>query len=147
MTRLVLVTAIAMAACAHDTHVPGTKTDERAVAGPVGPVSNTVTDGGDQAAPRDITNSADAKAAVGMRVRVRGVLERDKLGDTVNAAGFSVVCLNPRFPMARLDQPVVVEGVLDLSGDFQATREPNGEISQGTEPGTLTYSIGVCTLR
>jgi len=144
MTRLVLVTAIAMAACAHDTRVPGTKTDERAVAGPV---SNSVTDGGDQAASRDITNSADAKAAVGMRVRVRGVLERDKLGDTVNAAGFSVVCLNPRFPVARLDQPVVVEGVLDLSGDFQATREPNGEISQGTEPGTLTYSIGVCTLR
>jgi hypothetical protein len=82
-----------------------------------------------------------------MRVRVRGVLERDKLGDTVNAAGFSVACLKPRFPMSRLEQSVVVEGVLNLSDDFRATKEPNGETSQGTEPGTLTYSIGVCTLR
>jgi hypothetical protein len=56
------------------------------------------------------------------------------------------VCLAPRFPDARLGQPVVVEGLLERTDEFQATKGPNGEISQGTEPGTSSYVIRTCAL-
>ena len=145
MIRLALPALLAMAACAHDKRTEARRDEPTPSAAPA-------PDHGKPAAgtPPEVVgvaNRAEAKAAVGKRVRVRGVAERDKLGDAVSSQGFSVVCLAPRFPRARLGQPIEVEGVLELTDDFQATTGPDGEISQGTAPGTSSYVIRTCTLR
>jgi hypothetical protein len=93
-----------------------------------------------------VAKEAEAKNAIGKRVRVEGIAEREKLGDTVASPGFSVTCLKPRFPDGRIDRPITVEGVLERES-FAATQRENGLISQGTEPGTWTYVIHVCTVR
>lgn len=112
VTRLALVAVVALAACAHDE-----RGNRKAAAG------------ADQTPVPVVTSPAEAKAAIGKRVRVRGTAERDKLGDAVSSQGFSIVCLAPRFPDARLGQPVVVEGLLERTDELQATKGPNGEIS------------------
>lgn len=147
MTRLALVAIVAMAACAHDKPGTGAKTDDPAATGAPDHGTSKSAAGADQAPVPIVSSQAEARAAVGKRVRVHGTAERDKLGDAVSVQGFSVVCLAPRFPDARLAQPVEVEGVLERTDEFQATKGPTGEISQGTEPGTFTYVIRRCALR
>jgi len=143
VTRLVLVAIAAMAACADDKRC---KTDDPIAGAPDQGNSKAVADT-DQPPVSVVTSRAEAKAAVGKRVRVHGTAERDKLGDAVSSQGLSVMCLTPRFPDAQLGQPVVVEGLLERTDEFQATRGPNGEISQGTESGTSSYVIRTCALR
>ena len=139
MIRPALSVLIMMTACTHGQPTTA-RSDAPATAAAPAP---------DHAIPEAtvVTNRTEAKAAVGKRVHVRGVAERDKLGDAVSSQGISVVCLSPRFPEGLLDQPVEVEGVLELSDAFQATTGPHGEISQGTAPGTSSYVIQTCTLR
>jgi hypothetical protein len=145
VTRLVLLAVVVLAACAHDKRGTGAKTDDPTAAAP-DHGNREVPAGTDQPPASVVTSRAEAKAAVGKRVRVHGTAERDKLGDAVSSQGFSIVCLAPRFPDARLGQPVVVEGLLERTDEFQATKAPNGEISQGTEPGTSSYVIRTCVL-
>ncbi len=143
--RLAVLALVALAACAHDTRT-NAKSDEPAPPAAPAPERDKPAAGGHPEVAV-VTSRAEAKAAIGKRVRVRGVAERDKLGDAVSSQGFSVVCLTPRFPQARLDQPIEVEGVLEFTDAFQATTGPGGEISQGTEPGTSSFVIQTCTLR
>ena len=145
MTRRALVAVVAMAACAHDKRGTSAKTDDPTAVTP-DQGNRKAAAGADQTPVPVVTSRAEAKAAVGKRVRVHGTAERDKLGDAVSSQGFSIVCLAPRFPDARLGQPVVVEGLLERTDEFQATKGPNGEISQGTEPGTSSYVIRICAL-
>jgi hypothetical protein len=143
--RLVLPALVAMAACAHDKRT-NAKSDEPTPSGALAP-DHSRPAAGNKPEVVVVTNRAEAKAAIGKRVHVRGVAERDKLGDAVSSQGFSVVCLAPRFPQAQIDQPIDVEGILELTDAFQATTGPKGEISQGTAPGTSSYVIQTCTLR
>jgi hypothetical protein len=142
VTRSVFLAVGVLMACAHDQPT-STKHDEPTSAAP-GHSEPTV---GGTLQITVISNRTEAKAAVGKRVRVHGVAERDKLGDAVTSPGFSVICMAPRLPEARLGQSVEVEGILELTDAFQATTSPSGEISQGTEPGTSSYVINTCTLR
>jgi len=90
---------------------------------------------------------AEADAAVGKVVRVSGTAQREKLGDSIAFGELRVVCLAPRFPDERIGKAVTVEGKLDRSDRFNATVDERGAISQGTAPGTFTYSIAACALR
>jgi hypothetical protein len=146
VTKLALVAVVALAACAHDKRGTSAKTDDPTAAGAPAQGNSKAAAGPDQTPVLVVTSRAEAKAAVGKRVRVHGTAERDKLGDAVSSQGFSIVCLAPRFPDARLGQPVVVEGLLERTDEFQATKGPNGEISQGTESGTSSYVIRTCAL-
>lgn len=145
MIRPALSALVVMTACAHDKPTAA-RSDESAIAAAPAPDHGTPA-ARDSPEATVVANRTEAKAAVGKRVRVRGIAERDKLGDAVSSHGFSVVCLAPRFPEALLDQAVEVEGVLELGDAFQATTGPDGEISQGTAPGTSSYVIQTCTLR
>jgi hypothetical protein len=93
-----------------------------------------------------VTNETQAKAAIGKRVRVQGIAERLKLGDTVASEGLGVICLDQRFPDSRLNRPITVEGVLELTDAFAATVDEYGGITQGTEPGSWAYFINACTV-
>lgn len=141
MTRLALMVVVAMAACTHGKRGTSARADD-----PMDQGNGKAPASADQPSALVVTSQTEAKAAVGKRVRVRGTAERDKLGDAVSSQRFSVVCLSPRFPDARLGQPVVVEGLLELTDELQATKGPNGEVSQGTEPGTSSYVIRMCAL-
>src|ERR1041385_1513885 len=121
--RLASLVIVVTAACSHDAR--GTSTMNGPPATKAGPGSST----GQPGMPL-ITSYAEAKDAVGQRVRVLGIAEREKLGDAVTSKGFSVTCLSPRFSKEQLDQLIEVEGVLELTDEFQATVGPNGQITQ-----------------
>ncbi len=82
---------------------------------------------------RPVRSLAEARAAIGHRVRVEGTAGREKLGDSVDVGGMVLICLDHRFGDDRIGRAVSVEGVLDETRDFQAVRGPRGEVSQGTE--------------
>ena len=88
-----------------------------------------------------------ATAALGRRARVRGTLQREKLGDAVYAAGFSATCPDFRAADAWLESEVIVEGVLERSGELVARVAPDGAISQGTPPGTAVWLLRGCVVR
>lgn len=94
----------------------------------------------------EVKSAADAEASIGKVVRVRGPVQRAKLGDAVEAHGLLIVCLGDRLPDATIGAEVVIEGELDRTEQFQATTGPSGEISQGTAPGTSTWVIRGCKL-
>lgn len=91
-----------------------------------------------------IGTAAEMRAAAGKLVRLTGKVERAKLGDLVSANGFSVYCTGRRLDDGLLGQTVTVEGKLEVTDAFAATVGPNGEISQGTEPGSVTWHIRDC---
>ncbi len=80
-----------------------------------------------------VRSLAEARAALGQRVRVEGTVAREKLGDSVDVGGLVFICLDYRFEDSLLGRTVEVEGVLDETRDFEAVRGPRGEVSQGTE--------------
>jgi hypothetical protein len=91
-----------------------------------------------------IATNDEARAAVGKVVRVRGTVQREKLGDTVNAGDLSVRCMDFRFPDAAVGQTVMAEGTLEITSDEPATTSSTGEISQGAEGGTSSFVIRNC---
>ncbi len=91
-----------------------------------------------------ITSAAEMRAAADQQVRLTGKVERAKLGDLISADGFSVYCTGARLGDGLVGQTVTVEGKLEVTDAFAATVGPNGEISQGTEPGSMTWHIQDC---
>lgn len=99
------------------------------------------------ATPRVVRTLAEARAALGQRVRVQGTAGREKLGDSVDVDGMALVCLDHRFGDDRIGRTVRVEGVLDETRDFQAVRGPRGEVSQGTESEVALLVLRACVER
>ncbi len=89
--------------------------------------------------------SGDARGHLGEVVEVRGSVVRAKLGDLVQAEGFSVYCTGQRLPDALIGQVVTVRGKL-AERDTGARETPDGAISQGTAPGTRSLVIASCAL-
>lgn len=96
---------------------------------------------------RPLRTLGEARAAIGHRVRVEGIARREKLGDSVDAAGLVLTCLDFRFEDERIGRTVTVEGVLDETRDFEAVRGPRGEISQGTESDAALLVLRGCESR
>ncbi|MBM4397668.1 MAG: hypothetical protein FJ087_18510 [Deltaproteobacteria bacterium] len=94
-----------------------------------------------------VSTPSEARAAVGRVVRVSGTAVRAKLGDAVDSPNLSVTCPDQRFPDDRLGGPIVVEGRLELTGEYAATVGPRGEVSQGTEAGVPVLVMRPCTVR
>lgn len=96
---------------------------------------------------RPVRSLAEARAAIGRRVRVEGTAGREKLGDSVDVGGMVLICLDHRFGDDRIGRTVSVEGVLDETRDFQAVRGPRGEVSQGTESDVPLLVLRGCESR
>ena len=96
--------------------------------------------------PTVITTRREALAAVGKVVQIRGTVQREKLGDTVNVGALSVRCPDFRFPDASTGSTVTAEGKLELVFEEDSTML-NGEISQGTKGGGSTFEIYHCVVR
>ena len=94
-----------------------------------------------------IGSFAEAKAELGRTVRVSGVVQREKMGDTIDAPGLNVMCQSERFADEVVGTTVTVEGKLTLVEGPVATVGPNGEISQGYEAGTAYYVLEGCARR
>jgi hypothetical protein len=94
-----------------------------------------------------IATNDEARNAVGKLVRVRGMVQREKLGDTVNVADLSVRCVDFRFPDALVGQNATAAGTLEITRDEPATTTDAGEISQGTEDGISSFVIRNCVAR
>ena len=143
MRLALLVTAVTMlSGCARDQKggdVPAAAAAPTGAAPAVARTPNPVE-------PPLVSTTEEADRQIGKVVRVRGIVQREKLGDSVNTPHLSVVCRGPRLPDNQVGQPATVEGALQKD-TFQAMKSPNGEISQGTEPGISTFTINGCTLR
>jgi len=94
-----------------------------------------------------ITTHDQARAAVGKIVQVRGIVQREKLGDTVNVSDLSVRCIDFQFPDVLVGSTATAEGKLEVMTDEPATSSPSGEISQGTEDGGSSFVIRNCVAR
>ena len=94
-----------------------------------------------------IATNDQARAQVGNVVQIRGTVQREKLGDTVNVGDLSVRCMDFRFPDSSVGQTVTAEGTLDIVRDEPATTSPTGEISQGTEDSGSSFVIRHCVSR
>jgi len=79
---------------------------------------------------------------LGQVVEIRGEAVRAKLGDLIQAEGFSVYCID-RLPDELLGQVVAVRGTLDRR-DTGARVAADGAISQGTAPGTRSLVMKGC---
>lgn len=98
-------------------------------------------------AATSVTTFTEAQAATGKVVRVVGIAQREKLGDSVATQDLNIRCQEPRFPDGAIGKQVTVEGKLEVVMDPEATIGPNGELSQGTAPGTSSFVIRSCALR
>jgi hypothetical protein len=91
-----------------------------------------------------ITSNGEACRALGELVRVRGTVQREKLGDAINVGDLSVRCVDFRFPDAMVGQIATAEGTLEIAHDEPAITKDAGEISQGTEDGGSSFVIRAC---
>lgn len=96
--------------------------------------------------PTMIASNEDARAVVGKVVRIRGTVQREKLGDTINVGDLSVRCEDFRFPDAAVGNTATAQGTLAVVRDEPATVSANGEISQGTEGGGSSFVIRHCVV-
>jgi hypothetical protein len=94
-----------------------------------------------------IASNDDARAAVGKVVRIRGTVQREKLGDTINVGDLSVRCEDFRFPDDAVSHTTTAEGTLAVVRDEPATVSARGEISQGTEDGGSSFVLRHCVVR
>jgi hypothetical protein len=94
-----------------------------------------------------IASNEDARAAVGKVVMIRGTVQREKLGDTINVGDLSVRCEDLRFPDTVVGNIATAEGTLEIVHDEPATISARGEISQGTEGGVSSFVIRHCVVR
>ena len=125
MTRAAIAALVFAAACGRSSSAP--------------PPSNA-------APPATVTDRASATAAAGTVVRVAGTAADAKLAAVVDTGALTVYCLDlSHWPAERLGQPVVVEGVLEITDEFEAKTSPTGLVSQGTRG--AVHVIRRCTLR
>lgn len=94
-----------------------------------------------------IASNDEARRAVGKLVQVRGTVQREKLGDTINVGDLSVRCVDFRFPDTAVGQSAAAEGTLEIVHDEPAITNDAGEISQGTEDGGSSFVIRSCVAR
>lgn len=97
--------------------------------------------------PTMINTKQEALAAMGKVVQIRGTVQREKLGDTVNVGALSVRCPDFRFPDASTGNTVTVEGKLDIFVEEDETLSPNGDHNQGYKGGASTFVIYHCVVR
>ena len=94
-----------------------------------------------------MASNDDARAAVGKVVRIRGTVQREKLGDTINIGDLSVRCEDFRFPDAVVGHTATAEGTLAVVRDEAARVSARSEISQGAEGGGSSFVIRHCVVR
>lgn len=93
--------------------------------------------------PRVVSTFAELKAADGQLVRVKGKLQREKMGDSVLVEeGLDVLCPDLRLPDDVIE--ATLEGRLELWEPPVAETSDNGEISQGVEEGTRRWVLRDC---
>jgi hypothetical protein len=91
-----------------------------------------------------VTSADELRAAVGRTVRIRGPVERQKLGDAIDVGGVWVLCPDVRLPDATIGATGEVEGVLGVEHMPVATVGPNGERSAGVEGDPDRYVLRPC---
>jgi len=102
--------------------------------------------GASAAAPaREVATFAELEAAQGQRVRVRGPVFHEKLGDGVEVDGRSILCPDLRFPDGVTT--AALEGRLELWDAPVATTGARGEISQGVTEPTRRWVLRDCQAR
>jgi len=101
-------------------------------------------------APKPVEMAADAVVVAtpneltpnrGKRVSVSGKVERAKLGDLVSGQGITLLLQGERLADALVGTDVTVVGTLKVTDDYQSLVNARGEISQGTEPGSMTWYL------
>ncbi len=98
------------------------------------------------AAPTRVVDHAGAMAAVGSQVRIAGTAMDAKIAGLVDTGTLHVYCLDrSHWPDAQRDQPIVVEGLLEHTGEFESKTTSTGLVTQGTTG--KVYVIRRCTLR
>jgi hypothetical protein len=136
---------VSCVACARDRG--GTNVEPEVPPATTAPGSDaTAPSGAGRVTSRLVASEADALAAIGTRVRIRGVARRQKLGVSMNIDDLSVVCVKSEISPSRFGQWLTVEGDLKLSDGFQSTGSPNGGFDQGAAPGAPMLYMASCTL-
>jgi hypothetical protein len=80
-----------------------------------------------------VENAADAKRALGKRVRFEGRAANAKLSAVVIRKGMMIYCLDrSEWPSGLTNASVAVEGTLERTEEFMAQRSPTEPIRAGT---------------
>ena len=88
------------------------------------------------ALPLLVTDGAQARAAMGTKVRIRGTAHNAKLAAVVVSDGLSVYCIElEEWPDEFLRQAVEVTGTISRTDQYKARVDEDGAISQGTAGG------------
>ena len=117
-----------------------------ATATATGPGSASTTGGQAGAVPL-VTTVAEAVAAKGTRVRVRGVVEREKVGDMLRVEdAMSVRCLGATFPDAALGTTAEATGTLTVRDAFVGSGPGSGPVRQGKPAGATQWVLEGCTI-
>lgn len=94
------------------------------------------------AGPVRVTTSAEIQASEGQRVRVRGAVFHEKLGDGVEVDGLAILCPDLRLPDGVTEASL--EGRLERWSPPVAETNARGEISQGVVAGTRRWILRDC---
>lgn len=102
--------------------------------------------GPSEAAPVMVRTPDEAARLIGKRVSLSGAARDAKMSAAVVIDDLAVYCLNrDSWGEGLAGKQLTVEGLLERSADFQATRGANGVVTQGTEQ--PVFVIRACQVR
>src|SRR6266545_2387814 len=96
-----------------------------------------------------VTTIAEAVAAKGTKVRVRGTAQREKGGDVVQVEQMTIVCVGATFSDAVIGTTAEASGTLDVTDAFTAQgggAAGSGPVRQGKPAGAKQWRLTGCTI-
>ena len=97
-----------------------------------------------------VTTIAEAVAAKGTKVRVRGTAQREKGGDVLEVEQMTIVCVGATFSDAVIGTTAEASGTLEVTDAFTAegggAAAGSGPVRQGKPAGAKQWRLTGCTI-
>lgn len=96
-----------------------------------------------------VTTIAEAVAAKGTKVRVRGTAQREKGGDVLEVEQMTIVCVGATFPDAVIGTTAEASGTLEVTDAFTTQGgggAGSGPVRQGKPAGAKQWRLSGCTI-
>jgi hypothetical protein len=95
-----------------------------------------------------VTTIAEAVAAKGTKVRVRGTAQREKGGDVLEVEQLTIVCVGATFSDAVIGTTAEASGTLEVVDAFTTGGggAGSGPVRQGKPAGAKQWRLSGCTI-
>lgn len=97
--------------------------------------------------PMVVETIDQAIAAKGKPAHVKGIAQRQMLGDTIAIGNLTILCVGATFPDTAIGKPIAADGTLSVTTRYRAHVGPHGEQSAGMAPGSSQWVLEPCTPR